>query len=203
MKWMAFITASSRNARVTEPVFRSRWLLCLLLTLLWSSGALARNITVESVASRIEDGQFIVDARLAVRLNANTSEALENGVTLEFELESRLLRPRRFWWDAQVTATKRRFLLSRHALADGYTLSEPDAEHQQTFKDVDAALAALGDVRHFIAGDAAGDKAVKKYRGRLRLRLDIEALPAPLRPIAYVSPGWRLSSGWYEWVFVP
>ena len=35
------------------------------------------------------------------------------------------------------------------------------------------------------------------------VRAEIEALPAPLRPIAYVSPSWRLSSGWYEWVFVP
>ena len=188
---------------MTEPACRNRWPLCLLLTLLWSCGALARNITVESVASRVEDGQFIVDARLDVRLNANASEALENGVTLEFELETRLMRPRRLWWDAQVVTSTRRFLLTRHALADGYTLNEPGADQQQTFKNIDEALSALGEVRDFVAGKAAADDTVKKYRARLRLRLDIEALPAPLRPIAYVSPSWRVSSGWYEWVFVP
>ena len=188
---------------MSERVHRRRWLLCLLLAVLWPAVAFARNITVESVASRVEDGRFIVDARLDVKLNPNTSEALENGITLQFELESRLLRPRRFWWDAQVTTTKRRFLLARHALADGYTLTGPDAEHQQTFKDVGAALAALGDVQGFVADDAISEQPAKQYRGRLRLRLDIEALPAPLRPIAYISPGWRLSSGWYEWVFVP
>jgi hypothetical protein len=68
---------------------------------------------------------------------------------------------------------------------------------------MDDALAALGEVRDFMAGSAAGQVPAGKYRGRLRLRLDIEALPAPLRPIAYISPSWRLSSGWYEWVFVP
>ncbi len=175
-----------------------------LLAFLWPASALARDFTIESVAGRITDGQFIVDARIDVQLNESTIEALENGVTLEFELQAALLRPRRLWWDAEVTAVTRRFLLGRHALADGYTLSEPGADQHLIFKNMDDALSALGDVRDFVAGSAAGQvSSTGKYRGRLRLRLDIEALPAPLRPIAYISPSWRLSSGWYEWVFVP
>jgi len=174
-----------------------------LLIVLWPAGALARDFKVESVAGRIADGQFIVDARIDVQLNESTLEALENGVTLEFELQVALLRPRRLWWDSEVTAVTRRYLLARHALADGYTLSEPGADQRLTFKNIDEALAALGEVRNFAAGSAAEQAPAGKYRGRLRLRLNIEALPAPLRPIAYVSPSWRLSSGWYEWVFVP
>jgi hypothetical protein len=174
-----------------------------LLIVLWPASAPAADFRIESVAGRIADGQFVVDARIEVRLNDRTIEALENGVTLEFELQAALMRPRRLWWDAEVTAVTRRFLLERHALADGYTLSEPGADQQLTFKNIDDALAALGEVRDFIAGNAAEQVPADKYRGRLRLRLDIEALPAPLRPIAYISPSWRLSSGWYEWVFVP
>ena len=26
-----------------------------------------------------------------------------------------------------------------------------------------------------------------------------DALPAPMVPLAYVSPGWHMSSGWYRW----
>jgi len=174
-----------------------------LLVLLWPGTTLARDFTVESVAGRISDGQFIVDARIDVQLNDSTIEALENGVTLEFELQASLMRPRRLWWDAEVTAVTRRFLLGRHALADGYTLREPGSGQHLIFKNIEEALAALGEVHDFKAGHIKGVAAADKYRGRLRLRLDIEALPAPLRPIAYISPSWRLSSGWYEWVFVP
>lgn len=188
---------------MTERHLPCLWALWLLFAALMPGATFARDISVESVAARVEDGRFIVDARLEIRLNRSTLEALENGVTLEFELETRLMRPRRLWWDAQVVTSTRRFLLTRHALADGYTLNEPGADQQQTFKNIDEALSALGDVRDFVAGKAAADDTVKKYRARLRLRLDIEALPAPLRPIAYVSPSWRVSSGWYEWVFVP
>lgn len=182
------------------PTLLAAW---ALLACLWPASLFARDFRIESVAGRIADGQFVVDARIDVELNASTIEALENGVTLEFELQAALMRPRRLWWDAEVTKVTRRFLLGRHALADGYTLSEPGADQHQIFKSLEDALAALGEVRDFKAGSAAVQAAADKYRGRLRLRLDIEALPAPLRPIAYISPSWRLSSGWYEWVFVP
>ena len=31
----------------------------------------------------------------------------------------------------------------------------------------------------------------------LQIRLDIESLPVSLRPVAYLSPQWRLNSDWY------
>lgn len=175
--------------------------LCVLLMACWAGCAAARDITVEAVSSRIEDGHFVLDAQLDVHLTENTREALENGVTLEFELDTRLLRPRRFWWDGELASGTRRFLLSRHALADGYLLSEQGSDRQQTFKALDDALRGLGALQGYDAGRVDPALRGRHFRGRLRLRLDIEALPAPLRPIAYVSPSWRVSSGWYEWTF--
>jgi len=178
--------------------------LCLLLLgcgTLWSGAVAAGDFTVSSATGRLESERFLVDARIDVRLNANALEALENGVALEFELDGQLLRPRRLWWDARVAAATRRFQLMRHTLAGGYTLSESGRAQHLTFKNVDEALAALGEVRDFLVGDAGDAPETAHFRARLRLRLNIEALPAPLRPIAYISPGWHLSSGWHEWRF--
>jgi hypothetical protein len=33
----------------------------------------------------------------------------------------------------------------------------------------------------------------------VRVSLDIESLPAPLRPVAYTSLDWHLNSGWTTW----
>ena len=38
-----------------------------------------------------------------------------------------------------------------------------------------------------------------EYLVRMRAHLDIETLPAPLRPVAYTSPSWHLNSGWTTW----
>ena len=37
----------------------------------------------------------------------------------------------------------------------------------------------------------------------LRVSLDIEALPTPLRPVAYTSFTWHLNSGWSTWKVAP
>ena len=39
----------------------------------------------------------------------------------------------------------------------------------------------------------------ERYEGALRAWLDIEALPAPLRLLAYLSDDWPLTSEWYTW----
>lgn len=41
------------------------------------------------------------------------------------------------------------------------------------------------------------------YSLKLRVNLDIEALPAPLRPVAYTSLAWYLNSGWTTWKVQP
>ena len=38
-----------------------------------------------------------------------------------------------------------------------------------------------------------------KYLARIRLYLDIDSLPSPLRPRAYFSSDWDISSQWYRW----
>ena len=49
-------------------------------------------------------------------------------------------------------------------------------------------------------GDTAGFGNVSTYTlGLNEVYVDIEALPAPLRPVAYLSSPWRLTSEWYEW----
>ena len=59
-----------------------------------------------------------------------------------------------------------------------------------------AGLSRIRDIplidEHLIDSDSA-------YTLRLRALLDIEALPSPMRPLAYFSSLWRLKSDWYEW----
>ena len=37
------------------------------------------------------------------------------------------------------------------------------------------------------------------YWVRLRFSLDINALPVPMRPWAYINSEWLLASEWFEW----
>ena len=58
------------------------------------------------------------------------------------------------------------------------------------------AAMALEDVAVLAFGDM---KDGRRYAVRLRGRLDIEALPTPVRLLAYVSSAWDMDSDWYKW----
>ncbi|MEJ2528926.1 MAG: DUF4390 domain-containing protein, partial [Gammaproteobacteria bacterium] len=60
----------------------------------------------------------------------------------------------------------------------------------------DVAIAALGDIQGMPVIKHSQLEKGKIYRVGLRASLDIDALPLPLRPMAYLSPSWNLSSEW-------
>ncbi|MGD9299645.1 MAG: DUF4390 domain-containing protein, partial [Thiohalocapsa sp.] len=41
------------------------------------------------------------------------------------------------------------------------------------------------------------------YEVQIRVSLDIEELPLPLRPMAYLYPSWKQSSKWTKWPLEP
>ncbi len=64
---------------------------------------------------------------------------------------------------------------------------------------METALASMGslDELKFPLDGGAQDQA--QYYLRVRASLDVDSLPAPLRPVAYTSLSWRLNSGWTVW----
>jgi len=180
---------------------RPGWLAPLLLlsglmfaTLAWASG-----FQVLDVSTRLEDNIYWLDADLEYDLSTPSLEALDSGVPLTIELQIRILRARTWVWDELVSEFRQRFRLEYHALARQYLITNLNNGELATFPSRVAALRFLGRIRRLPLLKSAQLDPTEKYHGQLRTRLDIEALPAPLRPVAYLSPDWRLTSEWYQW----
>ncbi len=173
----------------------------LALTALLPLGATARDVVIDSAVAVVEDGYLRVDAKATISVNDDVAEALNNGISLVFIAQTKLLRSRPFWVDETIAQSRHVFVLSRHALSDRYTLTEIAGKPAQTFKTLAEATAALGDLPRVLVLSAIRAGPEENYLGRFRLSLSVEDLPAPMRPLAYVSPGWWLSSGWYNWTF--
>ena len=90
-------------------------------------------------------------------------------------------------------------MLQRHALAKRFIVTDLTTNKHRTVASIDEAVQALGEISDITISRSADLKDPATLHGRLRVQLDIESLPAPLRPIAYLSPSWRIRSGWHEW----
>ena len=168
--------------------------LCLLLL---SSKTFAQ-FSIEHAQTHLVDNVYLLNAKLNYGLTDVAIEAMQNGVSLTLVLMIKLEQEREYLWNKEITTLKQRYELQYYALRRQYVLKYLNTGIQETFGSLQDTLTRLGILTDFPLID---QHLVKyhpvNYRVYLQTHLDIESLPVPLRPIAYLSSQWRLSSNWY------
>lgn len=163
--------------------------------------ARAEGFAVRAAEVVLVNDIYMVHARLRHELSAEALEALANGIGLTVQVEIEFTRPRRYLWDSLVARAVHTYRLQRHELSNQYLVIDVTSGRRRNYASLDAAVAALDAPPPMPVIDRRGLPGGVELRAHVRTRLDIEALPAPLRPVAWLKPGWRLSSGWHSWSF--
>ncbi len=172
--------------------------LALSATRLWAADFEVRNGMV-----RLEEGIYVLDATIEYRFTDAVLEALEQGVPLVVQVHLQIRRKGAWVWEKDVVEQRLRHAIRYRALTSLYEVEDQTQGTRQHFITRDAALAALGEIRTLPIITRDQLDQTESYILELRADLDIEALPLPLRPQAYLSPAWKLSTGWISWPLVP
>lgn len=174
-------------------------LLVLVLLLATGGGVRAAGFEVIGAATRLEGGVYLLDARIEYHFSRAALDALQNGVPLTVRIDMEVRRRRPWLWDETVYKLAQRWRLEYHSLSRQYLATNLNSGERQGFPSRIIALQAMGRIRNFPLLDRTLLTPDARYEGALRARLDIDALPAPLRLFAYLSEDWRLTSAWYTW----
>ncbi|MDD2768679.1 MAG: DUF4390 domain-containing protein [Methylococcus sp.] len=150
---------------------------------------------------RHEDRSYALDADIDFHFNDTAAEALRNGVPLTLVMHLRVRRSRAWWWDETVVDQDWRRTVRFHPLARAYQLTEEESGVTENFAGLHTLREALGRVRNLPVRPLPPPASGQNYHAALSVALDIEALPLPLRPTAYLSPQWHISSTWFRWSF--
>jgi hypothetical protein len=177
------------------------WLLFSVLLLPLT--ALAEEFRITELQARLEEGSYLVDAAIDYRFSEQALEALENGVPLTLEVHVQLRRKGAWIWEGDLLDKRLRYRIRYHALAGVYQVFNLQREGQESFVTREAALTALGRLHGIPLIERDKLKEGQVYNLAVRSVLDIEALPLPLRPTAYLTPAWNLSSDWRIWPLKP
>src|SRR5256886_16010431 len=92
--------------------------LCLMALASWGPAhgdALDGLLEVRSAYVNLDRGVFLLHARIDYPMSPAIRRALRDGLTLTFELEARVDRERRFWFNLNVVELTLRRELSYHA----------------------------------------------------------------------------------------
>lgn len=181
--------------------FRSRLLglglgLCLLCCAHGDARGNSAEFRVDTVSTHLFDGVYHLDASLDLSFGDKVLQALFNGVPLTLEIDMRIVAPRQYLWDATVATVEQRYRLRYHALSQLYRVENLNTGVTQNYPSRLAALQALETLRGFPLIDAGLLDSAASHMVEVQVRLDLNALPVPLRAIALVSGDWRLSSAW-------
>jgi len=173
-------------------------LLLALASVFAIADALDGVLEVRSAYVNIDNGVFLLHARIEYPVNPAIRDALRDGVTLTFDLDTRVDRERRFWFNANIVELTLRRELAYHAVSDRYVVRDVKSDEQQTFPTLEEALAYLGKVDGWpilVEPQLNGGNYVISVRAGVRRG----KLPASLRVLLFWADDWHRVSEWYSW----
>ncbi|MFZ2406765.1 MAG: DUF4390 domain-containing protein [Methylobacter sp.] len=157
------------------------------------------GVRVKNAGIMLQDDSYVLSADIDYRLSARAKEALQNGVPLYWDIHIKTLQHRDYFWDSTLANTGLRYRIQYHALLNMYRVRNEDDGELYNFSTLSAALDSMATIRDFRVMDKAFYVPGKRYAVGIKVTLDRDALPLPLRPIAYTNPQWYLSSDWTLW----
>ena len=163
------------------------------------------DFKVTEIQPKFVEQSLVLTGNLELGLNTKVEEALAKGIPLEVNIDVQLQRERRFLWNRKIASWTLHRRIQYHALSGQYLVStaEPEPESGESLLTLQEALKQLGALNGVtlkLDGPVTPDAA---YAVDVRVSLDIESLPTPLRPVAYTSFTWHLNSGWSTWKVAP
>jgi len=169
----------------------------LMLSLVCFASPDDGQFAVMQASTRLAEQVYLLDADLTYELSEESINALHNAVPLTLVLHIEVRHARWYLWDEKIADINQRYELKYHSLSERYLLTHLNTGLYESFFRLPTALRAMGKVRALPLLDKPLVNAEQGYSVRLNSYLDIESLPAPLRPVAYFSKEWRLASEVY------
>jgi hypothetical protein len=180
--------------------------LIIFAALLWAAwGAVARADTLDGVLEvqsayvNVDHGVFLLHSRIQYPMNPMIQDALRDGVTLTFDLETRVARERRFWFDADIVELSMRRELSYHTVSERYVVRDVRSGARESFPNLDSALEYLGTIDGWPVLVEPQLSDTDRYRIAVRAGVRRGRLPASLRLLMFWTDDWYRVSEWYSW----
>jgi hypothetical protein len=177
-------------------------LICLAAThRVRGAGPLDGDLEIHSAFVVVDHGVLQVSAHIQYPINDRIRGALQDGVTLTFDLDVNISRHRRLWFNTTELEMTLRRDLTYHAVTNRYVVRDEESVEQESFPTLEAALDKLGRiedlpilVRSQLHDDGPWEVAVRAgiRRGRM---------PDALRALVFWTNDWHRTSDWYTWIF--
>jgi hypothetical protein len=168
-----------------------------------AAGPLAGELEIRSAFVVVDHGVLQLSAHIQYPINDRIRAALQEGVTLAFDLDVTISRHRRLWFNAGELEMTLRRELTYHAVTDRYVVRDEKSVEQESFSTLEAALDKLGHVEDLpiIVQSQLHDNGPWEVAVRAGMRRG--RMPDALRALLFWTDDWHRTSDWYTWILTP
>lgn len=159
----------------------------------------AKTIKIKSTHAYIENNTYYLDTLFDFKLTEEADKALRHGIPLQIHTLFQLRLKRKWLWDKTVSEKNIIYKLEHRPLTNNFLIIDIDTGLRSSYNNLDAALNHINTISKM---KLFGQNMLQKnndYVARIKIYIDTASLPPPLRPQAYFSSKWDMSSEWFEW----
>ncbi|NOG60226.1 MAG: DUF4390 domain-containing protein [Proteobacteria bacterium] len=159
----------------------------------------AKTINIKSTHAYTEESIYYLDTLFDFKLTEEANKALLHGIPLEIHTVFQLRLKRKWLWDRTISENKIIYKLEHKPLTNNFLIIDINTGLRSSYNNLDAALNHINTISKMKLFDQNILQKDNDYVARIKTYLDTGSLPPPLRPQAYFSSKWDMSSEWFEW----
>ena len=184
--------------KIKLSIFFSFWMI-----LFFSSSTIAsdNSLIIKTAEINSQFEAYFLNADFDLSFNDDLDEAIKKGIPVNFIIEFELKKPRKYWFDEEVTKKTKEILLTYHALSKQFTLTESE-NRLIAFDNLTQAKNELKKIKNWRIFDKSQIDDTEKYSAYLQVKLDQTKLPKQLQVDITSNQEWQLASKQFQWTFV-
>jgi Domain of unknown function (DUF4390) len=197
MEWTAFTMPQSSSMRVNLSAVIATFALLVLPAF---ADVEETGIFIRTAQLIERDSRSIVTAEIEYRFPEVALRALEEGIPLTFSVVLEIDRVGLLNWHERLMQDERTLQLRYQPLAKSYQVSDMASGAVVHHANLSSVIDTLSHLRGWMLPTLPTMTPDEKREASLTFKFDIEALPLPLRLVAYVSPEWKINTPAYRWL---
>ena len=184
--------------KIKLSIFFSFWMI-----LFFSPSTIAsdNSLIIKTAEINSQFEAYFLNADFDLSFNDDLDEAIKKGIPINFIIEFELKKPRKYWFDEEVTKKTKEILLTYHALSKQFTLTESE-NRLIAFDNLTQAKNELKKIKNWRIFDKSQIDDTEKYSAYLQVKLDQTKLPKQLQADITTNQEWQLASKQFQWTFV-
>ena len=184
--------------KIKLSIFFSFWMILFLSS---STIASDNSLIIKTAEINSQFEAYFLNADFDLSFNDDLDEAIKKGIPINFIIEFELKKPRKYWFEEEVTKKTKEILLTYHALSKQFTLTESE-NRLIAFDNLTQAKNELKKIKNWRIFDKSQIDDTEKYSAYLLVKLDQTKLPKQLQADITSNQEWQLASKQFQWTFV-